>query len=584
MQTSPEPQHETQHELQHESPAEAGWWVDLLLENFVRKNPLFLFSAGAVLLGAWLLNPPGGDGARDLWLLLRLFAVIQAYQAALLGAAILIRPRGTQRELHYLLLVLAPFLIDVTFTNSGVIVLARQSGGLSPALGLLALSLGAAWFQLALGLRLAGERLRLPALGALALGPLFVLAIPLAGMELAALGAGRELGIVAGCGVALLSACLAAGAGAEVVRKLAPGVIGGVLAHALATAWVYQTSPAWVLAPTLLVLGLALPSFWPRLAPLRGGLGLALPAVGVFLAGLGDRTPLWLPLLLGAALVQVRVLWSAPRSWASWVALAFALDLACCGATPAESFAHFGASPLEPLVLLGGSVYAIAAGYHPAASLSLGVAALALGGAPEGLGLHEARVLRLQLLAVLAFAAGWRWERARPHASEAGLLRLAGALVFGLAPACTSAFRVSGGLGLWLALSCGILLASALLLRSGLLASAALPAAASLALRFGPRSEAALGVSSLVIAFGCVGAGLWVSWRREQLLAWLARRSAQAQRAGPRRYRQATLLVALLAFLGTWALSYAGAHDEHWRERRAAHLRSRANALTGHEK
>lgn len=566
MQTAPTPHPPLPAQTTTQLAGREGWWTDLLLENFVRKNPLFLFSAAAVLLGAWLLNPPGGDGSRDLFLLLRLFAVIQVYQGALIGAALLLRPRGTDRELRYLLLVLAPFLIDVTFTNGGVIVLARQKVGLVAALGLLTLALLAAGYQLVLGLRIMKLRLGPAAIGALALGPLCVLALPLLGLELAGLGRAAELAILSGCGVALLVGCLAGAARDETVRRLAPGLILGVTAHALATAWVYQTPAAWVLAPPLLALGLALPSFWPRLVPYRAGLALALPGLAVCVAGVGEGAPLWRPILLCAALIQVRTLCGAPRSWGAWAALALALDLAVGGASPASSFDALGATPLEPLALFAGSLIAIAAGLHPRVSLSLGLGALVLGELPGGIELREAHLLRLQAASVLAFAAGWRRERSLAFDPLASKLRLAGALGFGLAPACALAWHADAGhLRDWLSISGALLLLVAVPLRSGVLAGAALPAALALALRAAPRTESGWGVLSLAVAFACVGAGLAVSRRREQLLALLAQRAPR-----PRSYSQASLLLALGVLCVSWTLAYHGAHDQVWRDLRSA--------------
>src|SRR5258708_5286734 len=86
-----------------------------ILRNFVVYNPLFVLSAMLVLVGAGLLNPPDSGGGRSTALLGQVFLTIELYQALLLGAGwVLGRRADLGRDLRLLLLVLSPFLLDIT--------------------------------------------------------------------------------------------------------------------------------------------------------------------------------------------------------------------------------------------------------------------------------------------------------------------------------------------------------------------------------------------------------------------------------------------------------------------------------------
>ena len=95
----------------------------IFLRNFVLYNPLFVLSAVLMIGGAWLLNPPTSEGGRSLLLLFKLLGIVQLYEFALLGAgALLARHVRLERDTRILMLILAPFLLDVTFTTSSLVV------------------------------------------------------------------------------------------------------------------------------------------------------------------------------------------------------------------------------------------------------------------------------------------------------------------------------------------------------------------------------------------------------------------------------------------------------------------------------
>lgn len=517
--------------------------VDFLLENFVRTNPLFLFSAGALLLGAWLLNPPGGDGARSIWLLLQLYGVVQVYEFALLGAAGLLAKRGAARDVKSLLLVLGPFLLDVTFTSSGLCALLQQNAGWVPALSLVALNMAVAWLKLHVGLRLVGERLSPGAMACLALGPLLVGLTPLVGLGLAAQGVAHLTSLVTGGGLALLVACLAGTAREGTLRRLAPLAVVGVGVHALSTAWVYDSPLSWTLAPSALVLGVAAPRLFPGLAPYRRFLAVACPALALALGADWGRVDAaqWRPLVAGAALVQVVALRRNPRDLVHWLSLVLALDLAYGGATAEASLQSLGRTPFEPCALLIASGVALVRQSPPLLTLTLAGLGVGLGADQLDLAPHLEAVLGIQLLGALSFVAGRRLARTQPG-PQARHLRLAGALAFGLTPALTLIGSPQDELLSTLSRASGLaLVLVAWRLRSSLLLGAALPALGEVVARWTPTSSAGWGVASLGLAFGLVAAGIGVSLRRERLLELLRRRGATR-----REYRPETLALALV--------------------------------------
>lgn len=517
--------------------------LDFLLTNFVRTNPLFLFSAGALLLGAWLLNPPGGDGSRSLPLLLQLFVVVQVYEFALLGAATLLAKRGGLQDVRKLLLVMGPFLLDVTFTSSGLCSLLQQQEGFLPALTLVGINILAAWFKLQVGLRLAGERLPTRALASLALGPLLVGLTPLIGLGLASKGLAPLTSLVSGGGLALLVACLAGSAQNQTLRRLAPLALAGVTVHALATSWVYESPLTWTLAPSLLVLGVVAPRFFPALAPYRRSLALALPALAVVLGEewTGVSASQWRPILAGAALVQCVALRRDPSELAHWLGLVLVLDLALGGGTAADSWQSFGSTPFEPIVLLIASAVTLIRGSSPTLTLALAGIGLVLGCGQIDLPLHQEAALALQLFGLQAFFAGRRLEAHAGSSPLARHLRLAGALACGLTPALTLLWVPGDEVLSWASRGTGLVLVlAAWRLRSSLLAGAALPALGEACGRLAPETAAGWGVASLSLAFGLIAAGIVVSLKRERLLDWVRRR-ANARRI----YRPETLGVVI---------------------------------------
>jgi hypothetical protein len=544
--------------------------LDFLLENFVRTNPLFLFSAGALLLGAWLLNPPGGDGARTISLLLQLFCVVQVYEFALLGAAALLAKRGAGRDVKSLLLVLGPFLLDVTFTSSGLCALLQQGAGWAPALTLVALNVVVAWVKLHLGLRLVGQRLSPKAMASLALGPLLVGLTPLIGLGLAAQGVAHLASLVTGAALALLVACLAASAGDTTLRRLAPLAVVGVAVHALSTSWVYGSPISWTLAPSALVLGVAAPRLWPALVPYRRALALALPALACVLGAEWSEVSAaqWQPILAGAALVQCVALRRNPGELAHWLALALALDLALGGATTAESIRSLGSTAFEPSALLIASGVALARRSPPALTLTLAGLGVGLGAEQLELARHLEAVLAIQVLGALSFLCGRRLAQVRPG-PQARHLRLAGALAFGLAPALTLIWAPTDGALAALSRGSGLaLVLVAWRLRSSLLVGAALPAAAELLARLTPSSSAGWGVVSLGVAFGLVAAGIGVSLQRDRLLELLRRRGSTR-----RDYRPETLCLVIAVALACLVPSGLTEEPPRWASEKSARYR-----------
>lgn len=87
----------------------------------VHHNPFYLLSALSMLAGCYALN--GGLAARtgELQKLLLLLGVLNGYEFILIGLGLyLIRRRNLQRDGRTLLLLEAPFLVDLAFVNTEV--------------------------------------------------------------------------------------------------------------------------------------------------------------------------------------------------------------------------------------------------------------------------------------------------------------------------------------------------------------------------------------------------------------------------------------------------------------------------------
>lgn len=92
-----------------------------LLAFLVHHNPFYLLSALSMLAGCYALNSGLAARTGELQKLFLLLSVLNGYEAVLIGLAIyLIRRRNVQRDGRTLLLLEAPFLVDLAFINTEV--------------------------------------------------------------------------------------------------------------------------------------------------------------------------------------------------------------------------------------------------------------------------------------------------------------------------------------------------------------------------------------------------------------------------------------------------------------------------------
>jgi hypothetical protein len=105
----------------------------------VHHNPFYLLSALSMLAGCYALNNGLAARTGELQKLLTLLGVLNGYEAILIGLAIyLIKRRGIARDGRTLLLLEAPFLVDLGFINAEV---GSNSVRIGSLLNLLILSL-----------------------------------------------------------------------------------------------------------------------------------------------------------------------------------------------------------------------------------------------------------------------------------------------------------------------------------------------------------------------------------------------------------------------------------------------------------
>jgi hypothetical protein len=92
-----------------------------LLAFLVHHNPFYLLSALSMLAGCYALNSGLAARTGELQKLFLLLGVLNGYEAVLIALAIyLIRWRNIQRDGRTLLLLEAPFLVDLAFINTEV--------------------------------------------------------------------------------------------------------------------------------------------------------------------------------------------------------------------------------------------------------------------------------------------------------------------------------------------------------------------------------------------------------------------------------------------------------------------------------
>ncbi|RMG09746.1 MAG: hypothetical protein D6731_19050, partial [Planctomycetota bacterium] len=516
----------------------ASPFARFLLRNFVVYNPLFLFSAALLLAGAWLLNPPAPGQERSVPLLLKLFALVQLYEFSLLGAALLLaRRRGTARDVRNLALVLAPFLLDVSFTTSSLeTALLNYVDTWQGMLAVSALALGTllplAWAKLRLAARATGQRFRRAELLALFAGPVLVTASPLLGGFLPLFGLRTEGAFLEGVGVALLALVLARLAVSErasgpALRRLAPLVLAGVLCHANATAWANAVSTLLVSGPLLLVGGVVLPALaWPDRRARDAATPLLLPALGALALGAVDAP------LFGVGSWQVG-LWAASasfafefvrrRSLASFASLLVVAHAASGGVSLEASLDRLGQNPFEPLLLLALFGYGVWRRAHPAAlAPPLLLAALRVADlVPLQHGVDAA--VGAQVLGAGLLVWTHREHGRRP---EAAWLRVAGVLWL-VVPLVSVAYVLGPGPhdGVWAYVLSGATLALLLVLagatRERLYAYPSLLLGLEPAVSFAPASSQGWGALVLLAAFVTVCLGVALALQRERLLAWL---------------------------------------------------------------
>lgn len=92
-----------------------------LLAFLVHHNPFYLLSALSMLAGCYALNSGLAARTGELQKLFLLLGVLNGYEAVLIALAIyLIRRRNLQRDGRTLLLLEAPFLVDLAFINTEI--------------------------------------------------------------------------------------------------------------------------------------------------------------------------------------------------------------------------------------------------------------------------------------------------------------------------------------------------------------------------------------------------------------------------------------------------------------------------------
>jgi hypothetical protein len=528
-----------------------------LLRGLVIENPLFLLSALMVLGGAWLLNPPAGPGSAgrpNIGLLAKLFLAIQLYELALIAAgAIFVRRGGLERDVRNLVLVLAPFLVDVTMTTST----------LSQALFLwtdepLSYLFGPGVFaaiagKVVLAARLAGSKLDRASLAAILAGPALVTALPWAACLLAADGRGSWVtapgaletffvaGRHAGDAIALLGGVLLASlvmiigwAGGRAspdgaaVRVIAAIVLPVATIHVGGTAWSHSGDLTQVAGPLVVALGWAAPRLlWPGLAARDSVSPFAYPALGVLIAGGGEGELCgftgWQVSLAGAVGLNVGLL-LARREWRWLVGGLCAADLLACGRTPGASFHVIGHGAHEALVLFALFSLGLARRAHPVA---LAIPLMLGAYLTENLGLvrHELDgALGLSLLGAGTLA--WTHREHGRSATGARWRAFGATLVWmpfaWVAAASERAHDVAGAttLGLVLAL---VVLAIATRLR--VYAFPAILLVIDGGGRVAPTTAAGWGAAGIALAFVAVGVGVLVSLERARILAWIERGS-----------------------------------------------------------
>ena len=102
---------------------------DLLLQFLVHKNPFYLLSALSMIAGCFAINSDLSPRAGELGKLLYLLAILNGYEAIVIALGLyLIKKRKIIRDGRTLLLIEAPFLVDLIFLNAEAGSVAFQIG------------------------------------------------------------------------------------------------------------------------------------------------------------------------------------------------------------------------------------------------------------------------------------------------------------------------------------------------------------------------------------------------------------------------------------------------------------------------
>lgn len=92
---------------------------DLLLQFLVHKNPFYLLSALSMIAGCFAINSDLSPHAGELGKVLCLLAILNGYEAIVIALGLyLIKKRKIIRDGRTLLLIEAPFLVDLIFLNA----------------------------------------------------------------------------------------------------------------------------------------------------------------------------------------------------------------------------------------------------------------------------------------------------------------------------------------------------------------------------------------------------------------------------------------------------------------------------------
>ena len=152
------------------TPSSPTYWQRLLHRWFVEYNPLYLLSAGLVLLGANLLSRDVLRGAEDVSLLgqLGVPAITELYGWALIGGAAWLTRLGLRRPAVMLGLLAAFYQFDLTLHSETSVFLGAM-GGWSVAVWLVSFVAKLIALGRALELRFSRSALVVPSAGALAL-------------------------------------------------------------------------------------------------------------------------------------------------------------------------------------------------------------------------------------------------------------------------------------------------------------------------------------------------------------------------------------------------------------------------------